>query len=108
MNPQTAAPSTEPSRRARPDGSPRVYSNLVGGKWVPARSGKTVENRNPANTRDLVGRFPIPVRRTWTRQSGPRPRHSRPWRLVPAPRRAEVSSVPPRSCATARKSWRAP
>ncbi|HEV2528996.1 MAG TPA: aldehyde dehydrogenase family protein [Thermomicrobiales bacterium] len=28
--------------------------NLIGGQWVPARSGETFENRNPADTDDLV------------------------------------------------------
>ena len=32
--------------------------NLIGGKWVPAASGKTFENRNPADRGDLVGVFP--------------------------------------------------
>jgi aldehyde dehydrogenase (NAD+) len=90
MNPQTATPSTEPSRRARPDGSPRVYSNLVGGKWVPAQSGRTTENRNPARPDDIVGLFP---------DSGPEDvdvavraaaAAFQTWRLVPAPRRAEI------------------
>ena len=35
-----------------------TYSNFVGGKWVPSESGATFENRNPANTNDLIGLFP--------------------------------------------------
>ena len=29
--------------------------NLIGGRWVPARSGRTMEDRNPADADDLVG-----------------------------------------------------
>ena len=58
MNPQTISPSAAPSSTGRTEGAPRVYQNLIGGKWIPARSGKTVENRNPARPSDLVGTFP--------------------------------------------------
>jgi aldehyde dehydrogenase (NAD+) len=34
------------------------FENYIGGAWVAARSGATFERRNPADTRDLVGRFP--------------------------------------------------
>ena len=34
------------------------YKNFIGGEWVEARSGKAIENRNPANTDELVGIFP--------------------------------------------------
>jgi aldehyde dehydrogenase (NAD+) len=34
-----------------------TYQNYIGGEWVAAASGETFENRNPANTRDLVGRL---------------------------------------------------
>jgi aldehyde dehydrogenase (NAD+) len=29
--------------------------NFIGGKWVPARSGRTMEDRNPADEADLLG-----------------------------------------------------
>ena len=34
-----------------------TYSNYINGEWVPAKSGETFENRNPANTDDLIGLF---------------------------------------------------
>ncbi|MFO7638297.1 MAG: aldehyde dehydrogenase family protein [bacterium] len=37
---------------------PEAYQNFINGKYVPARSGKTYENRNPADRSDLVGLFP--------------------------------------------------
>ena len=91
MNPETATPSAKPAERGRQaDASPRVYQNLIGGKWSAARSGKTFENRNPARPSDLIGTFP---------QSGPEEvaaavaaasKAFASWRLTPAPRRAEV------------------
>ncbi len=33
-------------------------ANYINGEWIPARTGVTFERRNPADTRDLVGRFP--------------------------------------------------
>ena len=36
----------------------KTFKNFIAGKWVPAASGRTFENRNPADTRDLIGYFP--------------------------------------------------
>lgn len=35
------------------------YRNLVGGEWVDARTGETFPDVNPADTRDVVGTFPL-------------------------------------------------
>ena len=35
-----------------------TYHNLIGGQWVPAASGKTILNLNPADHSDVVGAFP--------------------------------------------------
>jgi alpha-ketoglutaric semialdehyde dehydrogenase len=34
-----------------------VFHNYIAGEWRPAQSGETFEDRSPANTDDLVGRF---------------------------------------------------
>ena len=34
-----------------------TYENFIGGRWVPATSGEVFENRNPADSRDLIGFF---------------------------------------------------
>src|SRR5215212_9844396 len=36
----------------------KTFRNLIGGEWVAPANGATFENRNPANTDDLIGRFP--------------------------------------------------
>jgi len=33
------------------------HHNFIDGGWVPSVSGQTFENRNPANTDDLIGIF---------------------------------------------------
>ncbi|MBI5184613.1 MAG: aldehyde dehydrogenase family protein [Nitrospinae bacterium] len=67
-----------------------VFLNFIGGKWAGSRSGKTYENRNPADWREVVGIFP---------DSGPEDidsavrsaREAFPsWKNTPAPKRAEV------------------
>lgn len=34
------------------------YLNFIGGKWVPAKNGRTFESRNPAKPDDVLGVFP--------------------------------------------------
>jgi aldehyde dehydrogenase (NAD+) len=34
------------------------FRNFIAGKWVAPSTGRYFENRNPANTADLIGRFP--------------------------------------------------
>src|SRR5436190_419953 len=36
---------------------PKTYKNLINGQWVDSATGRTFENRNPADTRDIVGVF---------------------------------------------------
>ena len=35
-----------------------TYRNYIGGEWVPAASGRTFEDPNPANREDILGVFP--------------------------------------------------
>ena len=37
--------------------APRLFKNFINGEWVESRSGKAYENRNPANTDELIGMF---------------------------------------------------
>ncbi len=36
----------------------KTFKNFIGGQWVAPSTGKHFENRNPADTSDLIGRFP--------------------------------------------------
>jgi aldehyde dehydrogenase (NAD+) len=36
-----------------------TYQNFIAGEWVPARSGQTFRNPNPADTRETVAEYPL-------------------------------------------------
>ena len=40
----------------------RSYQNFIAGEWVAALSGKTFQNSNPADTRDVVAQYPLSAR----------------------------------------------
>lgn len=69
---------------------PTTFRNFIAGRWVAPANRSYFENRNPANTRDLIGRFP---------DSGPEDVDAavksalegfRRWSRVPAPARGDV------------------
>ena len=67
-----------------------TFDNFIDGAWVPSASGDTFENRNPANTDDLVGDFQKSTAEDAAQAiDAARFAYER-WRLVPAPRRAEL------------------
>src|SRR5215475_4905628 len=68
----------------------RVYKNLIGGEWVDARSGRSFENRNPADTNDVVGIFPASAEEDVNDAVAAAKQAFERWRLIPAPRRAEI------------------
>ena len=37
---------------------PTVFKNFINGEWVESASGASFEDRNPADTRELIGMFP--------------------------------------------------
>ena len=67
-----------------------VYQNLIGGQWVAAESGKTILNLNPANHADVVGAFPSSQAVDVDRAVAAAKKAFASWRLVPAPKRAEL------------------
>ena len=70
--------------------SAKTYANYIGGEWVPSRSGEVFENLNPADTRDLIGRFPRSTSDDVNDAvNAAREAYDR-WRHTPAPRRAEI------------------
>src|SRR5260221_7811048 len=69
---------------------PTTYQNLIDGAWVPSASGNLFEDRNPADTDDVIGLFPQSVRADVDRAVAAASRAYAQWRLVPAPKRAEI------------------
>ncbi len=69
---------------------PNVYRNFIDGEWVEASTGETFENRNPADTRDVVAIFQKSAKADVDAAVDAASRAFKKWRLVPAPRRAEI------------------
>src|SRR5215831_6560588 len=68
----------------------QTYHNYIGGRWVPSSNDEWSENRNPADTRDLVGRFPRATTADVEDAIAAASEAFDGWRLTPAPRRAEI------------------
>lgn len=67
-----------------------VYQNYINGEWVKASSGETFENLNPADTREVVGRFASSGVEDVDRAVAAAIEARDKWRKTPAPRRAEL------------------
>ena len=67
-----------------------TYHNLIGGEWIPAASGKTLLNLNPADHTDVVGAFPSSHVEDVNAAVAAAKKAYASWRLVPAPKRAEL------------------
>ncbi len=68
----------------------KTYRNYIGGEWTPSASGETFENLNPANTRDVVGRFALSTKEDVDCAVDAARNAFNSWRRTPAPRRAEI------------------
>src|ERR1700690_1847030 len=68
----------------------KVCRNFIDGEWVDSASGQTFEDRNPADTREVVAIFPRSNKADVDAAVDAAKRAFAKWRLVPAPRRAEM------------------
>src|ERR1035437_620926 len=81
-----AKPKTAPERK-----SPvKKYYNYIAGEWVGSSSGEWFDNTNPADTTDIVGRFPVSNDEDVNRAVAAAQDAATRWRRTPAPRRAEI------------------
>jgi len=67
-----------------------VFKNFINGGWVESKSGQTFENRNPADTTDLVGIFQKSNAQDVKDAVDAAAEAYKKWRLVPAPKRGEI------------------
>ncbi len=72
------------------DTQTRVFKNFIDGEWVESATRETFENRNPADSRDLVGIFQKSNKDDVNAAVDAAKRAFAKWRLMPAPRRAEI------------------
>jgi alpha-ketoglutaric semialdehyde dehydrogenase len=70
--------------------SATLHHNYIDGRWTASLSGHTFENRNPANRDDLIGLFQQSSGADVEAALAAAARAYETWRLVPAPRRAEI------------------
>jgi len=68
----------------------QTYKNFIDGEWVEASTGDTFEDRNPADTREVVGIFQKSTKADVDAAVDAAKRAFTKWRQVPAPRRAEI------------------
>ncbi|HUG48716.1 MAG TPA: aldehyde dehydrogenase family protein [Candidatus Limnocylindria bacterium] len=76
------------AERARPDTI--AYGNFIGGEWRPATSGGTFESVNPADTRDVIGRFAASDAADVAAAVRAAEEALPAWRRTPAPKRGEI------------------
>jgi aldehyde dehydrogenase (NAD+) len=75
-------------RSAKP--SVKKYHNYINGEWVASSSNEWFDNVNPANTTDIVGRFPLSNGKDINAAIAAAKAAAKRWRLTPAPKRAEI------------------
>jgi len=68
----------------------KKFQNYIGGKWVDSKTGRTFENRNPANWEELVGTFPLSNKEDVDQAVKAARKAFETWRLVPAPKRGDM------------------
>ena len=66
------------------------YYNYIGGEWVKSASGEWFDNVNPADTTDIVGRFPKSTAEDVDAAVAAAKNAATKWRRTPAPKRAEI------------------
>jgi alpha-ketoglutaric semialdehyde dehydrogenase len=68
----------------------KKYQNFIAGQWCDASSGETKENRNPANTDDVIGLWPSSGPDDVQRAVESAKKGFELWRRTPAPLRGDV------------------
>lgn len=70
--------------------STKTYHNFIAGEWVKSSSDEWFDNVNPADTTDIVGRFPQSNTEDVNRAVEAAKNAATKWRRTPAPKRAEI------------------
>ncbi len=84
-----AKKSSKPAKSA-PKASATAYHNYIGGEWVKSSSGEWFDNVNPADTTDVIGRFPKSNADDVNEAVAAAKEAATKWRRTPAPKRAEL------------------
>jgi acyl-CoA reductase-like NAD-dependent aldehyde dehydrogenase len=68
----------------------RTYQNFIAGAWVDPSTGKHFDNVNPADTSDIIGRFPLSAAADVAKAVESAKRGFELWKRTPAPARGDV------------------
>lgn len=68
----------------------KKYKNYIGGEWVKSSSNEWFDNVNPADTTDVIGRFPASNADDVNAAVAAAKDAATRWRRTPAPKRAEI------------------
>jgi aldehyde dehydrogenase (NAD+) len=69
---------------------PPTFRHFIAGEWCASTSGATFESRNPADTRDVVGRFQQGTKADVAMAVRAADAAAGMWRRTPAPKRGEI------------------
>ncbi len=68
----------------------KTFHNYIAGAWVEPSTGKFQDNTNPADTSDVIGRFPLSASADVARAVESAQRGFELWKRTPAPARGDV------------------
>ena len=68
----------------------KYYKNFISGKWVDSSGGETFEDINPADTCQIIGKFPKSNAKDVDAAVQSARKHFDEWRHLPAPKRGEI------------------
>src|SRR5580765_17926 len=76
--------------KAKKKTATKTYFNYVGSEWIKSSSCELFDNSNPADTTDIVGRFPSSNEEDVNAAVDAAKNAATRWRRTPAPKRAEI------------------
>ena len=68
----------------------KLFKNFIAGSWVEPTTGAYFDNINPADSGDIIGRFPLSARADVDKAVASAQRGFERWRRTPAPARGDV------------------
>ncbi len=68
----------------------KKFHNFIGGEWVPPSSGTYAPNRNPANTDDVIGQYPVSAKQDALDAIAAAKDAFPAWSSMPAPARGRI------------------